>query len=122
MVDLTPGPEVYRACAEASWGAPGTQRLWSDKQRETYIELMLARPDWRALVDAAYRAGREDAARSMVAAVVAGNPPPVRPGQQLTAEALRAWLGTLAEQAGIDLGRSAGSGPVDTSSGDEAAR
>lgn len=66
-MDLTPGPEVYRACAEASWDAPGTQRLWRDEQREQYVELMLARPDWRALVDTAYRAGRQDAARDVEA-------------------------------------------------------
>lgn len=50
--------EVYRACAESSWEQPGTQRLWRPEQRETYIGLMLARSDWRALVDAAFRAGQ----------------------------------------------------------------
>lgn len=55
--------EVYRTCAEASWDAPGTRNIWCDEQQETYVELMLKRPDWRALVESAYRAGREDAAR-----------------------------------------------------------
>jgi hypothetical protein len=64
---MTAPREVYEACAEASWEAPGTQRLWPDVQRETYIELMMARPDWRALVDTAYRAGRQDAARDIEA-------------------------------------------------------
>jgi hypothetical protein len=58
-VDLTP-EHVYRSCAEAAWDAPGTQRLWNGNQRDTYIELMLARPDWRAIVDVAYRAGWGD--------------------------------------------------------------
>lgn len=51
--------EVYRACAEASWDAPGTRNLWRDEQRDTYVALMLKRPDWRALVDTAYRKGWE---------------------------------------------------------------
>lgn len=57
MGEPTTPDEVYQACAEASWNAPGTQRLWRRDQQDTYIETMLARPDWRALIDTAYQAG-----------------------------------------------------------------
>lgn len=55
---MTGTPEdVYTAAATAAWDAPGTRRLWLGEQRETYVALMVARPDFRALVDAVYRLG-----------------------------------------------------------------
>jgi hypothetical protein len=65
---------VYRACAEASWDAPGTRNIWRDEQRETYVRLMLARPDWRALVDVAFTAGWA-AHSTLVHGVAAGRVP-----------------------------------------------
>jgi hypothetical protein len=82
-VDLTP-EHIYRSCAEASWEAPGTQRLWNGYQRDIYIKLMIERPDWRAVVDSAYRAGQEDAARQPAE--------PVKEGERLTADRVRGLL------------------------------
>jgi hypothetical protein len=84
---MTPD-KVYRGAAEASWNAPGTRTIWAGHQRDTYITLMLARPNWRALVDHAYRAGREAAARA-IEAQTAGTDP---------------WLEAMAEAAAIARG------------------
>lgn len=46
---------LYEDAARASWDAPGTRNIWRDDQEGTYIALMLARPDFRALVDAVWQ-------------------------------------------------------------------
>lgn len=60
-MDRTP-ERVYRASAEMAW-EDGGKKLFSHLDVEAYVELMLSRPDWRVLVDVAYRAGQEDTAR-----------------------------------------------------------
>lgn len=46
---------LYEDAARASWDAPGTRNIWRADQEDTYIALMLARPDFRALVDAVWQ-------------------------------------------------------------------
>lgn len=54
--------------------------------------------DVRAVLDLAYRAGREEAARDIQAKIVPGMKWPFKPGAVVTAEALRDWIAALARE------------------------
>lgn len=93
MDGMTPGREVYVAAAAA----------YADEFAILAVSGLVER--LRSTVDVAYRAGREDAARDIEAAVVAGAliPEWARDGNvPPTAAALRAWAAQLARGEGGD--------------------
>lgn len=111
---LTP-EHVYRASALLAW-ENGGKKIFSHLDLDAYVELMLARPDWRALVGAAYWDGREDAARAVELMFEDRGPGRPIPGTVVTPQMVRDWAVAVARGADRPTGQ--GNQPRTASQGD----
>lgn len=91
-----PNEAAYEEAARASWER--AKALWPQGP-DRYVELMLMRPDFRALVDTVWALARRQAAADIRAQIAAEAVPPValRSGAVLRANSVADWAARIAE-------------------------